>query len=285
MTEKSESAIPAIDAPDATGAGAFMRKRLVVIGAAFAAMLVAGGSAWLAINALSTGAVRMNLLPIRTVTFSGVSGALKRVDAGDLNRIAGAIRNMGGSMLHTDLNQVKAAVSQVEWVRSAEVRRRFPDTLEVRIEEHTPFARWQVASEAEQSLLVNVLGEVFEAELDDRLPVFGGPKDSAREVMTNYFAFKSQLAAIQQVPSEVRLSPRRAWQLKLENGGTLELGRSDAAMRLARYVRAFPTIATLQTANTRVDLRYQTGLAVRVAAAGATAGTTRTITKKAPVKS
>jgi cell division protein FtsQ len=266
-----------------------MRKRLVVIGAAFAAMLVAGGAAWVAIVAVSKEAAQLNLLPIRAVTFAGTTGELKRVDADELKRIAGAIQNMDGSMLRTDLNQVKAAVRQVEWVRDAEVRRRFPATLEIHIEEHLPFARWQVASDAAQSLLVNTVGEVFEAELDDTLPVFSGPKDSSREMMANYLGFKAQLAAIQQVPSEVRLSPRRAWQLKLENGSTLQLGRSDAAARLARYVRAYPGIAALQAANARVDLRYQTGLAVRgearVAAPRLVAGPEKKPTKKAPNKS
>ena len=240
-----------------------MRKRMVVIGAAFTAMLVAAGVAWFAIGAMSKEAAQMNLLPIRAVTFAGMAGELQRVDADELKRIAGAIHNMGGSMLRTDLNQVKEAVKQVEWVHDAEVRRRFPATLEVQIVEHTPFARWQMAGDAEQSLLVNTLGEVFEAEVEGPLPVFSGPKDSSREVMIQYLAFKAQLAAIQQTPAEIRLSPRRAWQLKLQNGSLLELGRSDAGARLARFVRAFPNIAGLQLANAHVDLRYQTGLAVR----------------------
>lgn len=264
-----------------------MRKRMVVIGAALVAMLVAGGVAWFSIAAVSTETAQMNLLPIRAVTFAAMSGELKRVDAGELKRIAGAIQNMGGSMLRTDLNQVKAAVKQVEWVRDVDVRRRFPSTLEVHIEEHVPFARWQMSGDAEQSLLVNTVGEVFEAELDDTMPVLSGPKDSSREVMAHYSAFKSQLAAIQQMPAEVRLSARRAWQLKLDNGSRLELGRSDAGLRLARYVRAYPSIATLQAANARVDLRYQTGFAVRAALAlpGAAPGAGKKTTKKAPSKS
>lgn len=262
-----------------------MRKRLVVIGAAFAAMLVAAGVAWFAITTLSKEAARMTLLPIRAVTFAGVPGELQRVDAGELKRIAGAIQNMGSSMLRTDLNQVKAAVKQVEWVRNAEVRRRFPATLEIHIEEHTPFARWKQASDAEPRLLVNDLGEIFEAALDGVLPVFSGPRDSALEVMTNYLAFKAQLAAIRQVPSEVRLSPRRAWQLKLDNGSTLELGRSETGTRLARFVHAYPYIATLQAANTHVDLRYRSGLAVRVSMPGAATGAANKTTRKAPAKS
>ncbi|MEP7156396.1 MAG: cell division protein FtsQ/DivIB [Betaproteobacteria bacterium] len=205
------------------------------------------------------------MLPIRSVSFSSNAGELKHVDSEELKHIAGAIQNMGGSMLRTDLNQVRAAVKQVEWVRDAEVRRHFPSTLEVRIEEHAPFARWISVADSEQSFLVNTFGEVFEADIDEQvaLPLLGGPKDSSREVMANYQSFKTQLAVIEQVPAEVRLSPRRAWQVRLDNGSTLELGRNDAAERLQRYVRAFPGINAIRVAGTRIDLRYQNGLAVR----------------------
>lgn len=267
------------------GIETFMRNRMVVIGVAIAAMLVAAGAAWYAIAAMSNEATQMNLLPIREVTFTAAAGELKRVDRGELKRIAGAIQSMGGSMLRTDLNQVKAAVRQVEWVRDAEVRRRFPATLEIRIEEHTPFARWQMAGDSEPGLLVNNLGEVFEAGIDDTLPVFSGPKDSSREVMNHYFTFMEQLAAIHLAPLEVRLSPRRAWRLKLDNGSTLELGRSDAGTRLTRFVRAFPGIAALQSANARIDLRYQTGLALRVAQAAVPAVPGKKSTRKATTKS
>jgi cell division protein FtsQ len=287
MSAKPRSAKPSPAAhgtQSAPGIEAFMRKRLVVIGAAFAAMLIAGGAAWLAIDAVSREATQMNPLPIRAVTFVAAKGEFKRVDAGELKRLAGALQNMGGSMLRTDLNQVRAAVRQIEWVRDAEVRRRFPGTLEIVIEEHTPFARWLLAGDATHGLLVNSAGEVFAAESDDLLPAFSGPQDSSREVMANYLAFKTQLAAIQRSPSEVRLSPRRAWQLKLDNGGTLELGRNDAGARLARYVRAYPSIVPLQSANARVDMRYQTGLAVRVARSGPEANPGRKTTKKVLTK-
>jgi cell division protein FtsQ len=275
-----------VESPESPGG--FTRNRSVVLAAAFVAMLLAGGLGWFAIAAMSKEAVAVNLLPIRSVNFVGAAGELKRVDTDELKRIAGAIQNMGGSMLRTDLNQVKAAVKQVEWVRDAEVRRRFPSTLEVHIEEHAPFARWQVAGDAEQSLLVNAFGEVFEAELDEStpaLPVFSGPKDSAREVLANYQAFSTQLAAIEQRPAEVRLSPRRAWQVKLENGSTLALGRNDAGERLGRYVRAFSGVAALREANMRVDLRYPNGLAVRVAMTKPAANAAQKTIKKATTKS
>jgi len=259
-------------APDLSTMTSFTRKRGVVIGTALLAMALAAVGAWVTISVVSKEVAQVNLLPIRSVNFVG---DFKRVDQDELKRIAGGIQTIGGSMLRTDLNQVKAVVRQVEWVRDAEVRRRFPGTLEIQIEEHKPFARWQLSGaqnenpgDTKQGLLVNTFGEVFAAETEDKLPLLSGPADSAPDVMAQWGAFGKQLEALGNASTELRLaelrlSPRRAWQLKLENGSTLELGRNDAGARLARFVRAYPNVPALQLASARVDLRYQSGLAVR----------------------
>lgn len=253
----------------------FTRKRGVVIGAALLAMALAAVGAWVTISVVSKEAAQINplphLLPIRSVSFVG---ELTRVDGDELKRIAGGIQTMGGSMLRTDLNQVKAAVKQVEWVRDADVRRRFPGTLEIRIEEHKPFARWSMANvagsvgggaedDSEQSLLMNTFGEIFEAETEYKLPLLAGPAGTSLDVMNAWMAYGRQLQPIGQRLAELRLSPRRAWQLKLDNGSTLELGRNEAPERLTRYIRAYGSVPALQAANARVDLRYATGLALR----------------------
>ncbi len=246
----------------------FTRKRSVVLGAAFAAMLLAGAAVWLVMAGVSKVSSQWNPLPIREVRFAGIAGDMKRVDAAELKRIAGGIQALGGSMLRTDLNQVKSVVKQVEWVRDVDVRRRFPGTLEIHIEEHQPLARWQVAgadTEAEPSLLVNSFGEVFEADADaeEKLPLLSGPAGSSREVMTQFAVLGKPLASLGHTLAELRLSPRRAWQMRLDNGSTIELGRNDAELRLARFIEAYPRVPVLQATNARVDLRYQTGLAVR----------------------
>jgi cell division protein FtsQ len=256
----------------------FTRNRSVVIGAALAAMLFAGVAAWLAIAGVSKVSAQWNPLPIREVRFAAMEGGMTRVDAAELKRIAGGIQALGGSMLRTDLSQVKAVVKQVEWVRDVDVRRRFPGTLEIRVEEQKPFARWQLAGaepDGEQSLLVNSFGEVFEAEADaeEKLPLLAGPPGSSRDVMMQFAQLGRPLAALGRNLAELRLSPRRAWQAKLDNGSTIELGRNDAELRLARFIDAYPRIAVLQEPNARIDMRYQTGLAVRAVLAKPVAAT------------
>jgi cell division protein FtsQ len=113
--------------------------------------------------------------------------------------------------------------------------------------------------------LVNTQGEVFHAAYDGELPVFVGPEGSAREIAIQYRYFKRSLATIGQAPVQVQVNARRAWQLRLRDGLTLELGREDIEARLARFVALHDrTIGRLDRRIDYVDLRYANGFAVRV---------------------
>ncbi len=250
----------------------FFRQRIVVIAVALLAMLIAASVAWLVWKWLPEW-------PVREVKFKG---DFKQVDANELSKVANVIANVSAnarrSMLRTDLDEVQAAVKQVAWVRNANVRRQLPATLEITIEEHTPYGHWRDVSvnDAQQSqnaqrLMVNNFGEVFNTgsvakAADEKwleMPVFAGPPGSGREVLAGFDQFRKQLLVVERTPKELQLSSRRAWLIKLDNGTVLELGRSDAIARLQRYIRAYHQLANLQAANSHIDLRYQNGLAVR----------------------
>jgi cell division protein FtsQ len=246
----------------------FFRQRIVVIAVALLAMLIAASVAWMVWKWLPEW-------PVREVKFKG---DFKQVDANELSKVANVIANVNAnarrSMLRTNLDEVQAAVKQVAWVRNANVRRQLPATLEITIEEHTPYGHWRDVSANEattQRMMVNNFGEVFNTGLalkapDDKwleMPVFAGPPGSGREVLAGFDQFRKQLLAVERTPKELQLSSRRAWLMKLDNGTVLELGRSDAIARLQRYIRAYHQLATLQAANSHIDLRYQNGLAVR----------------------
>lgn len=252
----------------------FTRNRVVVLAVSMLAMLIAAVLVWLAMGSISSGTDASPTFPIKQVTFVG---DMQRVDSAELARVAGGIR---GSMMRTNLNDVKTVIKQVHWVRDADVRRRFPATLEISVEEHRPFARWK-DGEAERGLLVNTFGEVFEAPLDAPLPVFSGPEGTAREVLANYEKFVAQLAVISQTPTVVTLSARRAWELKLDTGASLELGRTEVSERLDRYVKAYAAVPALQIANAQIDLRYQSGMALKGADVKSSKPVTGTATKPA----
>jgi len=53
---------------------------------------------------------------------------------------------LGKGFFATDLEDVRHAIGSLPWVESVEVRKRWPDTLLVRIYERQPFARWNSSS-------------------------------------------------------------------------------------------------------------------------------------------
>ena len=198
--------------------------------------------------------VRLPAFPLREVL---IRGALAHVTPDQIEGIVQ--REVAGNFFTLDLTQARAAFEKLPWVRKADTRRQWPDRLEVTLEEHVPLARWGNAA------LVNRHGEVFTAAYDSKLPVFIGPQDSVQEIALRYENFKRSLAAIGQVPAQVQVSARRAWQIRLDTGLVIELGRENIESRLERFIAVYDrTIFPLQRKLDYVDLRYPNGFAVRI---------------------
>jgi cell division protein FtsQ len=212
---------------------------------ALAAVLVAG-----------TVLLRVSQLPAFAVREVRITGELKQVTRAEIEAVA---RQLKGSFFTLDLAGAQAAFEQVAWVRNVAVRRQWPAGLDVALEEHQPFARWGSTG------LVNTHGEVFTAAYDGPLPLFAGPDGTAREILIQYRYFMRSLAAIGETPVEIQVSARRAWQVKLESGLTLALGRESIEARLGRFVEAHArTLGSLGRRVDYVDLRYPNGFAVRI---------------------
>jgi cell division protein FtsQ len=96
------------------------------------------------------------------------------------------------------------------------------------------------------------------------LPLFVGPAGSAKEIAIQYQYFKRSLAATGRVPMQVQLSARHAWQVRLDSGLVIALGREHIESRLDRFIATYGDAAgPLQRKLDYVDLRYSNGFAVR----------------------
>lgn len=206
---------------------------------------------------LYAGVIHVLRLPLFPVQEIRVAAPLTHVTREQIETIV--MREVRGTFFTLQLGTVRTAFERLPWVRKAEVRRHWPGRLEVVLMEHDPLARWG------KDALVNVQGEVFEAAFDGGLPIFNGPAGAAKEMAIQYDHFRRSLAAIDKVPDEINVSPRRAWQIRLNDGTTLDLGREHVEDRLRRFVVTYPrTIARMTQPVDRVDLRYANGFAVRV---------------------
>jgi cell division protein FtsQ len=140
-----------------------------------------------------------------------------------------------------------------------EVRKRWPDRLEVSIVEYRPLARWGT------DRMLSENGELFPAPkgLGRRLPLFVGPDARADEMIAFHSLARPLFLGSGLQVSEVRLSARGSWSLLLSDGTTVEVGRNDTQQRLERFARLLPRLGRGEARRlARADLRYTNGFAL-----------------------
>src|SRR5690606_26166047 len=128
--------------------------------------------------AVVNGWVGAERWPLRTLR---VSDGLERIDQTRLRDTLLPYAQRG--FFAVELAAAQDAVEALPWVEHAEVRKRWPDVLEVRIVEHRPFARWG------EDRLLSEQGRLFPSagiELPAGLPLLHGPDAQVVDVVALY---------------------------------------------------------------------------------------------------
>ena len=170
-----------------------------------------------------------------------------------------------GSFFTADVDQIRARIEALPWVKQASLRKVWPDRLSVHVTEQTPIAHWN------GDRLLNAEGDVFSAELDTRklpqaLPQLFGPEREVEQTLTAYRDLQGLLSLNGLSISALRLTDRFSVNVVLTSGIELKLGREATAERIKRFIDLLPKIKSHPNNEKQrieaVDLRYDTGVAV-----------------------
>ena len=185
--------------------------------------------------------------------------------------------NISGGFITVDLNRVREIVSQQPWIENVSLRRRWPDILEVFVEERKPIAFWN------DDGYISENGLVFKPKSIDKklnLPDLDGPDGQHNNVWKFMNVLYREMSLLNYTVTSLELDERRAWQLKIEknvglgdeetrSGISVRLGRFDTEKRLRRFVRVLPELAAeKEFADNNInviDMRYPNGFAVQMA--------------------
>lgn len=226
-----------------------------------------GGVAILMLAVVSWWAVRHPAFSIARIV---VEGEMLHNNAVTLR--ANVAPHLTGNFFTINLKDAREAFEQVPWVRQAEVRRQYPNSLRVILHEHEPQAYWGPET---GTAMVNTMGEVFEANVGEvereGLPRLSGPEGSAVEVLRMYYALDPVFTAMGAPVDALTWRDRGSWLVQLDNGASIELGSGkpeEVLQRTQRFVRTLPQI-TQQYQRTAdaleyADLRYPDGYALRL---------------------
>ena len=202
------------------------------------------------------------LMPIRLVE---IKGELKQINK---EQILDVLRSLSResdtdqqslNFLTADLRELEKELESVPWIYRVKVRRIWPDKLIIDLEEQQAVALWN------EDQLVNRFGHLFQPaviELDD-LPALTGPESELASLLATFAQLQSAFEQAELQLKELHLSERRSYELKLTNGIVLDVGRKDLRARVKRFIDLYPVLVSDNPAAiVRVDLRYDTGLAV-----------------------
>jgi cell division protein FtsQ len=219
--------------------------------------------------AVLTGAVLWFVRsPMWTIRHVELVGDVRRNSPATVR--ANTLPRLSGTFFSMDLQHARQVFESMPWVRSAVVRRVWPDRLVVRLQEHQPAARW-IGSDGNERL-VNGYGEVFDANLGevegDSLPVFSGPEGQAVKVMQMYHELSAVFVPLDRRIARLDVSGRGSWGLLLDDETEITIGRGtvqEVVTRAERFVATVTQVTSAyKTALLQADLRHNNGYAVRL---------------------
>jgi len=166
----------------------------------------------------------------------------------------------GAGFFRVRLASLQADLEALPWLRSASLRRIWPDTLDVVVLEHRAAARWN------EGALISARGAVFRPRNmpeDPKLPVISGPPGHGPDMLERLREIDRRVAPLALAVRELHQDARRSWRIALDNGIVVRLGRGEIGARLDRFEAVWPAVLAREAGRIEaVDLRYPNGFAV-----------------------
>lgn len=161
--------------------------------------------------------------------------------------------NESTSLASLDVRDARETLQGLPWVEKAEVRKAYPDKLEIRVTERHAFAIWQTG---ETLSLIERDGRVIGAYAGygfNDLPLVVGPGAATAaapfmELLSAYPSFASQVKAL------IHVGERR-WDVRLANGITVKLPANQPAAAVEKLLAMDSVNQILSRDIASIDMR------------------------------
>ena len=208
-----------------------------------------------------------------------VRGQLNYVDGNQV--LAVVEKSLDGNYFSTSLAGIETRIKDIPWVYETSVRRQWPSTLVVEIEEVQPIAEW-----GEEQWL-NSNGDLVPRESwDGDLPLLSGPETMQEMVWDAFQKWHGMFAAHGLSLDRLVFDERELWYLTLSLTAlaldrnalvsapeekelthaaevTMIVDNSDASARIRRLISALNTQLIAEFPGMKsIDLRYPNGFAI-----------------------
>jgi cell division protein FtsQ len=242
----------------------FWRRRFVRVGVIFA--LIAGAAFWLGTSGVPQRIAYGTQQKIYKITAAHGFAIHNVLVQGRVNTDADVLRGLinvtpGDPILAFDPNGTRDMLERISWIKSAQVERRLPDTIYIRLTERHPLALWQNKGK------LRLIDDAGVTLTDTNLQKFSSlPLVVGEDAPAHATEFLSLLAAEPSLAPQVEAASwvsERRWDLTLKGGITVELPPVDPGLALHRLAAAQADNALLDKDISMVDLREPDRMTVR----------------------
>lgn len=202
--------------------------------------------------------VKVNDFLNRPIEQLVIQGDFTYTDAVAIERLIQ--RSANQSFVKEHLANIRKTVEASPWVDNASLTRQWPNTLIVKVTEQQPIARW-----GDQGF-VNFRGELVKTQSVESiqyLPLLFGEELEAAKVMQQYKTLAPLFLSNNLVINSLSKNNLGVWELQLNNGWQLILGRNSLAekVKLVSHVLS-KEILLVGDAIKTIDMRYENGFAI-----------------------
>jgi cell division protein FtsQ len=163
------------------------------------------------------------------------------------------------TVVNLPLQPIRNALLGFSWAADVELQRVWPKTLQIVFRPQRLLALWN------GQFVLNAYGERFRLKGGAKdLPTLYGPVGRQIQVLSVYQQAQAILKGLNVQIEMLRLNDNGNWQLVLEDGMDIQLGKAGALTRLKRFVKVYFKVfpKTNMARDRHVDLRYPNGMAV-----------------------
>lgn len=173
------------------------------------------------------------------IQFIALDGNPKFTQQDDIQKVIAKTGGLQGFFAQ-DVTSVKEQVEQLSWIKTVIVRKQWPDRLRILVSDYEPMARWN------DSAFLSKTGVVFTLPADKipakKFPHLFGTNEQSRLLLKTWIEISNYLKQQGLVLTKLKLDERGAWQVILNNGLILKLGRNEWKEKLDRFMIIYPNI-------------------------------------------
>lgn len=169
------------------------------------------------------------------------------------------------SFWDVDLHQLHAALTRLDWIDQAKVKRVWPNKLSIELKEQAPIVRWG------EDAFLNQRGQIFYPnDLENQVPnyqqfvILSGENVQAQPLLTEFVSLQAILERHKWTVQRLDAYADGVWRIKLLSGIEIWIASAQWQVKLKQFFRAYPKVTTdLRKFAQVYDLRYSNGFVIQ----------------------